>query len=66
VEGGRDGPSGFQQGSQVGFGGLLKSQQRLPVVVAVGMAAGEESGFGNSDAVFILPQLDLGNGNNHC
>ncbi len=34
----RNGPTGFMQGLQVSLGSFLKPQQRLPAVVAVGMA----------------------------
>jgi len=65
AEGGEDGPSVFEQGFRVGFGGFLKTQQRLPAVVTVSMAAGKEFGLGDPNAVFVPPKVDLGNGNNH-
>ena len=49
----------------MGFGGFLKTQQRFATVLAAGVAAGEELGLGDPNAVLIFPHLNFGNGNNH-
>ena len=49
----------------MGFGGFLKTQQRFATVLAVRMAAGEESGLGDPYAVFILTELHFRERNNH-
>ena len=47
------------------FGSLLKTQDRLAAVAPVRVATGEQFAFRNEDAVFIAPDFDLGNGNDH-
>ena len=48
------------------FGGLLKAEQRFAPVAAVCMAARQEVGLGNPNAIFVLSELHLGEWNNHC
>jgi hypothetical protein len=61
----RDGASGFEQGFQVRLGGLLKSKGGLATVAPVRVAAGQQGGFGNPDAVFILTELHFREWNDH-
>jgi hypothetical protein len=65
AEGGRDGTSGFEQGFQMRLGGLLKSKSGLATVAPVRVAAGQQGGFGNPDAVFILTELHFREWNDH-
>jgi hypothetical protein len=65
AKGGRDGASGFEQGFQVRLGGLLESKGGLATVAPVRVAAGQQGGFGNPDAVFILTELHFRERNNH-
>lgn len=65
AEGGRDGASGFEQRFQMGLGGLLKSQGGLAAVAPVRVAAGQQGGFGNPHAVFVLTKLHFREWNDH-
>ncbi len=65
AKGGRDGASGFEQGFQVRLGGLLESKGGLATVAPVRVAAGQQGGFGNPDAVFILTELHFREWNDH-
>ena len=65
AEGGRDGTSGFEQGFQMRLGGLLESKGGLATVAPVRVAAGQQGGFGNPDAVFILTELHFREWNDH-
>jgi hypothetical protein len=65
AESGRDGASGFEQSFQVRLGGLLKSEGGLATVAPVRVAAGQQGGFGNPHAVFILTELHFREWNNH-
>lgn len=65
TESDRNGPSGFEQGFQMGFGGFLKTQQSFPAVFAVGVAAGKLFGLGDSNAGFVPSQVNFGNWHNH-
>jgi hypothetical protein len=60
-----DGTTCLQKRFQVGFGRLLKTQNRLAPVASVRVAARKQAGFGNPHAVFVTPRLDFRNGNNH-
>ncbi len=62
---GRDGPSGFQQCFQMGFGRLLEAQDGFAPVASMGMAAGEQSALGNPDAVLVAAELNLGKRHDH-
>jgi hypothetical protein len=62
----RNWTASFQQRFQMGFGGLLKAEQRFAPVAAVCMAARQEIGLGNPNAIFVLSELHLGEWNNHC
>ena len=61
----RDGASGFEQGFQVRLGRLLESKGGLATVAPVRMAAGQQDGFGNPDAIFILTELHFRERNDH-
>lgn len=65
AESGRDGTSGFEQSFQMRLGGLLKSQSGLATVAPVRVATGQQGGFGNPHAVFILSELHFREWNNH-
>ena len=65
AEGGRDGATGFELGFQMRLGGLLESKGGLATVAPVRVAAGQQSGFGNPHAVFVLSELQFGERNNH-
>jgi|GEM_PF-1587790 hypothetical protein len=65
AEGGRDGASGFEQSFQVRLGRLLESKGGLATVAPVRVAAGQQGGFGNPHAVFILSKLHLREWNDH-
>ena len=65
AEGGRDGAAGFEQCFQMHLGGLLKSKGGLATVAPVRVATGQQGGFGNPDAVFILSELHFRKWNNH-
>ncbi len=65
AESGRDGAAGFEQCFQMCLGGLLKSKGGLATVAPVRVAAGQQSGFGNPDAVFILSELHFRKWNDH-
>ena len=47
------------------FGGLLKAKQRFAPVAAVCMAARQEIGLGNPNAIFVLSELHFGERNDH-
>jgi hypothetical protein len=49
----------------VGFGGFLKPENRFTAIFAVCVAAGQQSGFRNPDAVFILTHLNSRKWNEH-
>jgi hypothetical protein len=65
AERGRNGMAGFQQRFQMGFGGLLKAENGFAQVASVRVAAGQQIGLGNPDAVFVLSNLHLCEWNNH-
>ena len=65
AEGSRDGASGFEQSFQMRLGGLLESQVGLATVAPVRMATGQQSGFRNPHAVFILTELHFRKWNDH-
>jgi|ERR1017187_1353582 hypothetical protein len=65
AEGGRDGATGFELGFQMRLGGLLESKGGLATVAPVRVAAGQQSGFGNPHAIFILPELHFREWNDH-
>jgi len=45
--------------------GFLKTEQRFAAVLTVGVAAGEEFGLGDPNAVFVSSHLNFSNWNNH-
>ncbi len=65
AEGSRDGASGFEQSFQMRLGSLLESQSGLATVAPVSMATGQQGGFGNPHAVFILSKLHFREWNDH-
>ena len=65
AEGGRNGTPGFEQSFQMHLGRLLKSQGGLAPVAPVCVTTGQQGGFGNPDAVFILTELHFREWNDH-
>jgi hypothetical protein len=65
AEGRRDGTAGFEQCLQMRLGGLLESRGGFAPVMSMRVAAGQQGGFRNPHAVFILTQLHFGKWNNH-
>ena len=65
AEGGRYGASGFEQSFQMRLGSLLESQGGFATVAPVCMAAGQQGGFGNPHAVFVLTKLHFREWNDH-
>lgn len=65
AKGGGDGTPGFQQRFQMNFGGLLKAEKSFAPVASVRVASRQQGGLGNPHAVFILPDLDSCEWNNH-
>jgi hypothetical protein len=65
AEGSRDGASGFEQSFQMRFGSLLESKGGLATVAPVCVAAGQQGGFGNPHAIFILTELHFREWNDH-
>lgn len=65
AEGRRDGASSFKERFQMRFRGLLKAKRGFAAVAPVRVTAGQERGFGNPHAVFILTQLHFRERNNH-
>jgi hypothetical protein len=65
AESGWNGASGFKQRFQMRFGGLLKTKGGLAPVASMRVAAGQQGGFGNPYAVFILTELHFRERNNH-
>jgi hypothetical protein len=65
AEGRRNGAARFKQSLEMSFGCFLKTQDCLPAITPVGMAAGEQIGFCNPDPIFILPRLNLRDRNYH-
>ncbi|MGA2181113.1 MAG: hypothetical protein ABSH15_16220 [Verrucomicrobiota bacterium] len=61
----RDGAPGFEQSFQMRFGRLLESKGGLATVAPVCMAAGQQGGFGNPHAIFILTELHFREWNDH-
>ena len=55
----------LQQGLQMLFGGLLKSQNRLATVTTMSMAPRQQPRLGNPYAVLVPAHLNLGNWDNH-
>ena len=53
------------QSPDMGFGGLLKSQDRFAAIAAVSVTTEQEVGFGNEDAVFILTYANAGDRDDH-
>ena len=66
AEGFRNGTPGFEERFEMGFGGLLKTQGRFAPVASVRVTAGQQTGLGNPDAIFILSELHLRKWNDHC
>jgi hypothetical protein len=65
TERGRDRAAGFEQGLQMGFGSFLKPKDGFTTIFALGMAAGQQSGFRNPHTVFILSHLNPRDWNDH-
>ena len=65
AEGGRDGPTGFEQRLQMRLGRLLKAQGGFAAVVSVRVATRQQAGFGDPDAVFVLTELHFRKWNDH-
>ena len=65
AEGCRNGTAGVEQRFQMRLGGLLKTQGRFAPVAPVRVAAGEQNGFRNPNAVFVLPDLNFRERNYH-
>ena len=65
AESGRDGAPGFEQSFQMRLGRLLESEGGLAPVAPVRVATGQQGGFGNPDAVFILTKLHFREWNDH-
>jgi hypothetical protein len=65
AECGRDWTATFEERLQVGFGGFLKAENCFAAIFAMCVAAGEQSGFRNPDAVFILTHLNPREWNEH-
>ena len=61
----RDGASGFEQSFQMRLGSLLESKGGLATVAPVRVAAGQQGGFGNPHAIFILSELHFREWNDH-
>ena len=61
----RDGASGFEQGFQMGFGGLLKTQGGFAPVAPMCVTTGQQQRFGDPYAVFIPTELHFRERNNH-
>jgi len=59
-----NGPARFQQGLQMGLGGLLKPEDGLPPVLPVGVTARHQVGLGNPHVILVAADLNFGNGNN--
>jgi len=55
----------LKQCFQVSFSGFLKPQNRFAAIFAMCVAAGQQSGFGNPDTVFILAHLNSRERNKH-
>ena len=66
AKGGGNGAASFEEGFEVRLGGLLETEDGLTAVLAVGMAARQESGLGNPHLVLVAAYLDFRNWNNHC
>jgi hypothetical protein len=65
AEGDRNRAARFEQGFQVDFGGLLKTERGFAPVASVRMAAGKQRRFCNPHAVFIPPDLHFREWNDH-
>mgnify|MGYP000973868562 CR=1 FL=1 len=65
AEGRRNGTTGVKQRFKVDLGGLLKTESGFAPVAPVRVTAGKQLGFGNPDAVFVLPELHFGERNDH-
>jgi hypothetical protein len=65
AERGRNRAARFEQGFQMGFGRLLKTEDRLASVAPVRVATGKQVGFSNPHSVFVAPRLDFRFGHNH-
>jgi len=61
----RNGASGFEQSFQMRLGSLLESKGGLATVAPVRVAAGQQGGFGNPYAIFILTELHFRRWNDH-
>jgi hypothetical protein len=65
AEGGGNGASGFEQGFEVGFGGLLKAEHGFTPVASMRVAAGKQAGFGDPHAILIVAELNFREWNDH-
>lgn len=65
AERGRDGAAGFQERFEVRLGGLLKAEHGFTAVAPVCVAAGQQAGFGDPHAVFILSEMNFRERNDH-
>jgi hypothetical protein len=61
----QDGAPGFEQSFQMRLGRLLESKGGLATIAPVRVAAGQQGGFGNPHAIFILPELHFREWNDH-
>lgn len=65
AKGRRDGTPGFEQGFEMGFGGLLEPEESFAPIASVRVTAGQQAGFGNPYTVFIPAELHLREWNDH-
>jgi len=65
AEGRRNGASGFEQGFQMRLGRLLKTKRGFAAVPSMRVASGQETGFGNPNAIFVLTHLHFREWNDH-
>jgi len=65
AEGGRDRAARFQQRFQMRFCRLLKAKGGFAAVASVRVAAGQQAGFGDPHAVFVLTELHFRKWNDH-
>ena len=61
----RDGTTGFEQSFQMCLGSQLEPQSGLTTITPMRVAARQQSGFGNPNAIFILTELHFREWNNH-
>jgi len=65
AEGGGNGASGFEQGFEMGLGGLLKTERGFTPVATMRVAARQEAGFGDPHAILIAAELNFREWDNH-